>query len=95
MRRTMVPLAMLLVGLLALGAESAIQRGLLQTPTVFPPHCKCDVVPTHSPYRLMFKSSVAIVGGSVSCFDVYTVPCDASIYCCVQDLWKVEYDIGE
>lgn len=86
---TMRPLAR--AGLL--GVLAALCLGLARAYT-FPPLCLCDTDRTHSPYRLQFSGSLATDTGSVTCFTVYTVPCNPDIHCCNQDMNKIEFDIG-
>lgn len=61
------------------------------TSKLFPPGCKCDRVPTHSPYRLGLEK---IEGGKL-CFTVNTVACDSKWKCCNEDLYKFELGVSE
>ena len=81
----------LLVSLL--GAASAAPT---PSPLEFPPNCVCDRNLQHSPYRLGYDSMSANLLTTKYCFKVSVASCDPAVYCCNnQQLFKVEFDVGE
>lgn len=58
----------------------------------FPPLCKCDRDPSHSPYRLALTTPAS----RQYCFVVNNdKPCDPKEYCCKTDVGKIEINVGE